>query len=383
MKFKENRFSIIRLRIGASALLLYVSSSVAGVPLEGSSFATQGYADTQNVIGKAAKMVVVNSAAEMQKAINDYNLSDGLLIKYTGTFDFDSIEDVCRQWRQPKGTIVEINGKQNITILGTNGSSANFGFLIKGNSEKIAIRNMTIGLLPGSIDAIGIEGRTDGEAPHHIWIDHNTLFSSKEECDGAGDMEFDGLLDNNRGAHHITYSYNYIHDHHKVGLMGSNDKDLSDRYVTFHHNYYENVGSRLPLQRGGLTHIYNNLYSGVAVSGINVRMGGYTLIESNYFENAENPILSKDSPNTGYWELKNNNISSPSEAKTYGITWSSCTKSTSCIKNASDWVSTAQYPETIPYKYKVDSFSCVKEGLPSVVGAGKNLARLTCTEKES
>ncbi|MBT0570832.1 pectate lyase [Curvibacter sp. CHRR-16] len=340
-----------------------------------------GYADVRSggVTGggnSPATTVTVSTAAAMQTAINNYSGTGGLVIIYNGTFDFSTIPDPCTQWQLPAGDIVEIKNKSHITIQGSNGSAANFGLAIKQASENIIIRNMTIGLLPGSIDAIGIEGQSS-KYPAYIWIDHNTLFSSMTECSGAGDLEFDGLVDNKAGAHHITYSYNYIHDHHKVGLMGSSETDITDRYVTFHHNYYKNVGSRTPLQRGGYTHLYNNLYSQLNVSGINVRLGGYALVESNYFENSVNPITSRDSDTVGYWELRNNNITSASQFSTYSITWGSC--SGDCLKNATDWATTATFPKTIAYTYTPNTPACVKSGLPSVVGAGKNLATLSCS----
>ncbi|ALV06992.1 pectate lyase [Roseateles depolymerans] len=311
----------------------------------------------------------------MQAAIDAYSGSGGLVLTYTGTFDFSTIPDPCTQWKKAAGDIVEIKNKNDITIQGANGSAANFGLAIKAASSNIIIRNMTIGLLPGSIDAIGIEGQS-GKYPGYIWVDHNTLFSSMAECSGAGDLEFDGLVDNKAGAHHITYSYNHLHDHHKVGLMGSSDSDVSDRYVTFHHNYFANIGSRVPLQRGGYTHLYNNLYSGISASGVNIRMGGYSLVESNYFENANNPVTSRDSSAIGYWELRNNNITKPADFSTYGIKWSD--GSSSPWVNATAWTTTATFPVAIPYTYTPDAPSCVKARLPSVAGAGTNLAKLTC-----
>lgn len=326
----------------------------------------------------------------MQAAIDAYRgKTTGLVLRYTGTFDFSAITDVCAQWQQPAGTIVEIKGdnatdkkQQNITIEGAPGSAANFGISIKKHSENIIIRNMTIGLLPGSIDAIGIE-ESSGGIPTKIWVDHNTLFSStKDDCAGAGDLEFDGLIDIKGGANNITVSYNYIHDHQKVGLIGSSDTDVSSDLITYHHNYYSNVSSRLPLQRGGNTHLYNNLYDGIKTSGINVRMSGKALIESNYFENSHNPVTSRDSATAGSWQLLNNNIASPSDFSSYNITWGSCSGSYAtdkCLKNASDWSSTTTFPAgLITYSYTPHSTACVKAGLPSVAGAGKNLATLNC-----
>jgi pectate lyase len=159
-------------------------------------------------------------------------------------------------------------------------------------------------------------------------------------------------------------------------LIGSSDSDISDRYITYHHNVYQNIGSRLPLQRGGYTHLYNNLYSGVQTSGANIRMGGHALIEGNYFENAKNPVTSRDSSALGYWELRNNNIASPADFATYGITWVASSSSPS--RDASDWTSTATFPIAIPYSYTPHPSACVKNRLPNVAGAGKSLATLNC-----
>ncbi len=319
--------------------------------------------------------MLVDSAAQMQAALDAYTGNGGLVIRYTGRFDFSTIVDTCAQWQKPAGTVVEIKNKSNITIEGADGSSANFGLAIKAEATNIVIRNMTIGLLPGSIDAIGIEGQ-GGKFPGYIWIDHNTLFSSVKDCPGAGDLEFDGLIDNKAGAHHITYSYNHIHDHQKVGLIGSSDSDASDRFITYHHNVYQNVNSRLPLQRGGYTHLYNNLYSGVLTSGANIRMGGHALIEGNHFENANNPVTSRDSSAIGYWELRNNNIQGPADFSRFNITWAASSSSPS--RDASDWTTTAVFPVTLPYAYIAQEPACVKQGLAAVAGAGKALATLRC-----
>ncbi len=318
---------------------------------------------------------MVASAAALQAAIDAYSGSGGLVLTYTGRFDFASIPDPCTQWKLPAGTIVEIKNKGDITIQGADGSAANFGLAIKAGSSNIIVRNMTMGLLPGSIDAIGIEGQS-GKFPGYIWIDHNTLFSSLTECSGAGDLEFDGLVDNKAGAHHITYSYNHLRDHHKVGLIGSSDSDASDRYITYHHNHYERVGSRTPLQRAGYTHLYNNLYSGLVTSGANIRMGGYALIEGNYFENSKNPVTSRDSSAIGYWELRNNNIRTPADFSSFGITWSASGSSPS--RDATDWVSTATFPVGLSYTYTVHDPACIKRQLPAAAGAGTGLATVNC-----
>ena len=251
----------------------------------------QGYSGDVTGGGTLAP-ITVSSLTAMQDAIKAYNGTGGLVLIYNGQFDFAPIRaNICEQWPKEKQEI-EIKDKNNITIQGTNGSAANFGIRIKGTSKNILIRNMTIGLLPGGAndgDAIGIEGGSN------IWIGHNELFSANQKCPGTPDDDttFEGLIDIKKSADNITVSYNYIHDHWKVGLDGSSDTDTAVRHITYHHNRYENVASRLPLQRFGFTHIYSNYYNGITESGINVRMGGQSLIESNYFYNAKNPITSR------------------------------------------------------------------------------------------
>jgi pectate lyase len=132
----------------------------------------------------------------------------------------------------------------------------------------------------------------------------------------------------------------------------------------------------MPLQRGGYTHLYNNLYSGVKTSGANIRMGGYSLIEGNYFENAQNPVTSRDSSSIGYWQLRNNNIKSPADFARFGITW--VASDSNPTRDATDWTTTANYPLGIPYTYTVQDPTCVKQKLPAVAGAGKGLAKLRC-----
>ncbi len=316
--------------------------------------------------GGSKAAVNVATMAAMQSAIDGYSGSGGLVLNYTGTFNYATITDVCAQWKKA-AQIVEIKNKSDITIKGTNTSSGNFGIHIVGNAHNVIVQNMTIGLLPGgsNADSISIEGTSSGQ-PSNIWVDHNTIFASLTMCSGAGDASFDGGIDMKKGANHITVSYNYIHDYQKVSLNGYSDKDTANAAArtTFHHNRFENVKSRLPLQRFGLTHIYNNYFNNVHTSGINVRMGGLSLIESNYFENILNPVTSRDSSAIGFWDLRNNFVGG-------GITWDAGSSGT---VNATDWKTTKAFGST-GYSYTVEAASGVKVRAIATAGARTNLAQ--------
>ncbi|HET6332030.1 MAG TPA: polysaccharide lyase family 1 protein [Polyangiales bacterium] len=316
--------------------------------------------------------------AALQAAIDAYSGTGGLVLRYTGKFNFASISDPCTQHTLP-AQLLQIKQKNDLTILGADGSAANFGIHVAGSSSNIIIRNLTFGLLPGGgdSDAISLEGMSSG-FPNNIWIDHNELSSSLADCPGAGDTAFDGLIDLKKGADHVTISYNYLHDHQKASLHGYSDDDDAARHVTIHHNLFEKIGSRTPLQRHGYAHVLNNAFVGISTSGINVRMEGYALIEANYFENVLNPVTSRDSAAIGYWDLRDNNLASAADVapgNSFGITWDMGNSGT---VNATDWTTTKAFPDALGYTYTADSFACVRDGLRAVVGPGKGLATLAC-----
>lgn len=342
---------------GAIALALSAATVHAAAAPIGYGAATTG--------GGSKTAVTVTSLADAQAKINAYT-GGGLVLLYTGKFNYATITDVCAQWQKPAQTL-EIKNKSDITIRGSADSTANFGIHIVGNANNVIVQNMTIGLLQGgeAADSISIEGNSTGK-PSNIWIDHNTIFASLTNCAGAGDASFDGGIDMKKGANRITISYNHVYNYQKVALNGYSDSDTlnAGSLTTYHHNRFENVKSRLPLLRHGKAHIYNNYFGNVGTSGINIRMNALALIESNYFENVANPVTSRDSSQIGYWELRNNYVGA-------GITW---TAASGTYVNATNWATTKAYG-TIPYSYPLDFASSVKSKVFATAGARTNLAQ--------
>jgi pectate lyase len=349
------------LRIAALVVLLGAHPAAAAVP---------GFAGDITGGGNATP-VVVSTLAQAQSAVNNYSGSGGLVLHYNGTFDEQAIlDDICSQWSEPAQEL-SISGKNNITILGIDGSKANFGIRIKGTSSNIIVRNMKIGLLPGGAsngDLIGIEANA-----HHVWVDHNELYTRNIKCPGTPDDDttFDGMLDIKNSASFITVSYNYMHDHAKVGLIGASDTDSAERRVTYAHNRYENLGSRLPFQRFGFVHSYNNYFNNITGSGINPRMGGHILVENNFFENALNPIFSQ-STILGQWDLRNNNARSAADNARFNIRWTACSGSTPCRK-ATDWTTSATFPISLPYAYTTYAPEVSRCIALNAAGSGKGL----------
>ena len=145
----------------------------------------------------------------------------------------------------------------------------------------------------GDPDCIGIQADKVSAKTNwggHIWIDHCEFFNG----DAANKDRYDRLLDCKNNVQWMTFSYNYFHDHDKSCLWGKGDSDVYEncRTISFHHNFFDNIqGSRLPLQRGGHVHYYNNYMRGCE-DGWDIRTGAVAYEEGCYFENTKSPIRS-------------------------------------------------------------------------------------------
>jgi pectate lyase len=195
------------------------------------------------------------------------------------------------------------------TIFGT-GADAQLdasGFVIR-DARNVIIRNLIISNYRPE-DGVKISG----PAASNIWIDHCEFFTAPL-VDEATKDEFDGAIDITDGARFVTISWNHFHDTWKTSLIGSSDSDRGSYEVTYHHNYFRQIGSRVPLLRFGTAHIYDNYYREVVITGINSRMGAQALVENNYFERVAEPLVSVDSPLKG-GILERNNLFFPPVSK--------------------------------------------------------------------
>jgi pectate lyase len=207
-----------------------------------------------------------------------------------------------------KGGSIKINANKTLMGIGTAAFLDGVGLTIAGKNNVI-IRNIKITLTsitdtsdPAVYDPDGDEGRAQiivnggdcisvSGTSSNIWIDHCELYEIDPAVQTNQDL-YDGLIDIKNASQYITISWCYFHDNHKTHLIGSSDDDNFDRKLTFHHNYYNNIKSRLPLNRFGKTHVYNNYFYKIGSSGIDARMGACVKVENNVFENVKSPVIS-------------------------------------------------------------------------------------------
>jgi len=187
--------------------------------------------------------------------------------------------------------MMDLKENYDLTLIGDDNYAIIEGFgLNLFRSHNIIIRNIEFRNAPD--DCINV---TD-PLSHHIWIDHCT-FSDTPDDDPNGSRH-DGLLDIKHGASFVTVSWNHFYNHAKTALLGHSDsngeEDIGRLKVSYHHNWWENTGSRHPRTRFGEVHVFNNFYDnseGKMLYGIGVTCYAQVFVEANYFENVATPVL--------------------------------------------------------------------------------------------
>lgn len=178
--------------------------------------------------------------------------------------------------------------------------SNNFG--VK-SGESFEVRNIIFDRYPE--DAVGMEGVQDGNSitvpVQRCWIHNNVFYPGYcyQVPEGESDKaEGDGSCDFKRG-YWYTFSYNYMEGCHKTNLIGSSDSSLQYN-LTFHHNWWRNCGSRIPLTRQANVHYYNNYISGAIDYVISPRANCFLFAEGNFFYNCKN-VVKPDDGTVKFW----------------------------------------------------------------------------------
>lgn len=243
--------------------------------------------------------------------------------------------------------IISLSGQvdvgSNTTVLGV-GSSSGFtgGGLRLKNSTNIVIRNLNISKPVAPADGITVQKSTK------VWIDHNT-FSADRDHDKD---YYDGLLDITHASDQVTVSWNTFKDHYKGSLVGHSDNNASEDTghlrVTYHHNYFNNVNSRIPSLRFGTGHFYDNYVVG-ASTAVHSRMGAQMLVENNVFRSTGVAITTiRDSDKDGYVVERGNDLG-----------------------GAATEISQVGTLTQVPYSYTAEPASSVASSVTGGAGAGK------------
>ncbi|MEV8585596.1 pectate lyase [Streptomyces sp. NPDC051180] len=282
-----------------------------------------------------------------------------ITIEVEGTIDHANTAKVSGDSCNTAAGVIELKQVSNVTLVGVGGGAVfdQVGIHLR-EASNIVIRNVTVRNVKKSGsptsnggDAIGMESTV-----RNVWVDHTTLEASGGESEG-----FDGLFDMKDDTRYVTLSYSILRNSGRGGLVGSSETDLSNSFITYHHNLYENIDSRAPLLRGGIAHMYNNHYLSLNESGINARAGARARVDANYFEDSKDVLGTFYTDAAGYWQVSGNIYDN--------VTWSA--RGTGNNPAGPDPQSTTTV--ALPYAFTADAASCVPAVVSRTAGAGKGL----------
>ena len=182
-----------------------------------------------------------------------------------------------------------ISGVSNVTVEGIGYGAEIFQWGFTWNKcNSIEVKNITF--TDYTEDACSFQGGSNSDMNYkNFWV-HNCTFNigknnwdltyeqDKHYGDGATDFKY---------LKNVTSSYNLFDSCKKTGLVGGSNSNYTMN-ITFHHNYYKLVGSRLPLGRQANMHIYNNYYYSCSTCQ-DIRANAFVLSEYNYFYACNNP----------------------------------------------------------------------------------------------
>jgi pectate lyase len=186
------------------------------------------------------------------------------------------------------------------TIVGLCGAEIH-GHLELSRSVNVIVRNLTVvgnNCTDSPADcSAGADAITVSNGAHHIWFDHDDVY------DGS-----DGNLDVTSGSDFVTISWTKFHystartdplagasGHRYSNLIGSADDvpaDVGHLNVTFHHDWWaDNVDQRMPRDRNGKIHVFNNLFTSTGNRYCtNAGFQASLLVENNVYVGVNNPL---------------------------------------------------------------------------------------------
>ncbi|WP_282694495.1 pectate lyase [Streptomyces sp. CC208A] len=350
------------LAASAVAAATGVILTVPETPASAAAAGATGYASRNGGTtgGAGGQTVRATTGTQIHAALcGRASSSTPITIQVEGTINHANTAKVSGSSCDTADGVIELKQISNVTLVGV-GSGAVFdqlGIHIRESSniiiQNVTVRNVKKSGSPTSNggDAIGMERDV-----RNVWVDHVTLEASGGESEG-----YDGLFDMKDNTQYVTLSYSVLRNSGRGGLVGSSETELSNSFITYHHNLYENIDSRAPLLRGGTAHMYDNHYRQLNSSGINSRAGAHAKVENNYFQNSKDVLGTFYTTTVGYWQVAGNVFDN--------VTWSPA----SGDYRPAGPNPTSNTTVSIPYAYTLDDASCVPGVVARTAGANKGL----------
>jgi len=181
--------------------------------------------------------------------------------------------------------MMQIKDNANITIEGVGNDAMldGWGFDFQ-RCENVVVRNL--GFREQPEDQLSFQNNN-----FNIWVTHNDHFLGKGNPGADADKLYgDGPLDVKSGSSWVSVGYNYYHQNKKTNGVGFGD-DSTNLVMTYHHNFYDRCGSRMPRISYVSMHVYNAYIKEAQTYGIALANKCAAFIQNNYFENSKRPII--------------------------------------------------------------------------------------------
>lgn len=336
----------------ATGVMVAMPSASAAVTGNATGYATRNGGTTGGAGGQTVR--ATTGTAIHQALCGRASSSTPITIEVEGTINHANTAKVSGDSCNTAAGVIELKQISNVTLVGV-GNGAVFdqlGIHIRQSSniiiQNVTVRNVKKSGSPTSNggDAIGMESDV-----RNVWVDHTTLEASGGESEG-----YDGLFDMKDNTQYVTLSYSTLRNSGRGGLVGSSETELSNGFISYHHNLYENIDSRTLLLRGGIAHIYNNYYVKLNESGINSRAGARAKVDNNYFKDSKDVLGTFYTDAAGYWQVSGNTFDN--------VTWSA----KGSENNPAGPDPKSNTTVSIPYAYSLDGASCVPDIVTQTAG---------------
>ena len=254
--------------------------------------------------GEGGEVVTVTTKADFVSAVSG---DTARIVQVVGTIHGDS-------------NIPNVGS--NKTILGIGYDAKIVGFSVKVTDlDNVIVRNITF---TGAMPQDGIICRR----ATHVWIDHCTFYNAAD-----GQLDFSDQCDYSTVSWCKFYYTGKVNEHQLACLVGSTDDNADDvgkLNITWHHNWWgQNCDQRMPRVRYGQEHIFNNYYT---CTGNYYCIGGSWgfkgLVEKNYFDHVNNPMMDAGRTDSG------DSGTFTTEIKSVGNIFNECTGSRTTYGNA-------------------------------------------------
>lgn len=233
----------------------------------------------QMSVTKGKKTTTETGIVAIQNALSKAKSSPPLIVRFIGTVTPPA------GLESDKFKMMQLKDSGNVTYegIGPDAQFSGWGLDFQ-RVTNVEVRNLAFKDQPE--DQLSFQNKCI-----NLWIHNNDHFpgmglpgTDKDKAEG------DGALDIKSGTTWVSVAYNHYHQTKKTSGVGfRNDTDAL--VMSFHHNFYDVCGSRMPRISCVSVHVYNNYYKDARVYCIAAAHQCSAFVQNNYFEHCERPII--------------------------------------------------------------------------------------------